>query len=392
MNLFRNAIETILKAEEYTEKLEHDKSVDWKANQQYELAFNFLEIGELNQAQIHAKLASDYFSELKSADGLATALDISSLVELGLHNYDSAIELAERSLQIRSEFAEKQKGVSFNNLGEIHRTMGNFKKSIDFYELARIESLKNKDSVSEAVAYNNLGLSYNDLGNLEKSMGLFEKSQNIFANLKIFDVECSLDYCKILIRGKRIYEALKILVDVYNHLENNKSNKNLCKYYLVMGKAQIQLRNLSNAYEHLALAREIAEFSEFPFLNIEINLKLVETSLLFSRLEDKRKWLNEANDWLILAETLVIEIKQAQLLLELQFLRSLLLKERGDNKNAIYSLKKILDSKIIKDYPELEQRINNVIGALEESPEPLSEVDILVYLDKIAQLVESSKF
>ena len=85
----------------------------------------------------------------------------------------------------------------------------------------------------------------------------------------------------MLIRGKRIYKALKILTDVYSHLERNKSNKNLCKYYLVMGKAQIQLRNLSNAYEHLALAREISEFSEFPFLNIEINLKLVETSLLF---------------------------------------------------------------------------------------------------------------
>ncbi|MHA1983042.1 MAG: tetratricopeptide repeat protein [Candidatus Hodarchaeales archaeon] len=390
LNLFRDAIETISKAGKYYEKLNGERQFYWKATHQYELAYNYLEIGELYQAQKHAKLSSDYFQKLQSADGLATALDISSLVELSMHNYDQAIGLAKQSLQIRSEFDKKQLNISYNNLGEIYRTMGNFKESMEYYEKAKLVSIEKKDKVSEAIAYNNLGLVFFNLGKMEKSTELFEESQKIFTTLKVFDVECSLDYSRVLIQSKRIYEALKILTNVHKHLEQNKSNKNLCRYYLVMGKAQIQLRNLGNAYEHLALAREIAEFSEFPFLNIEINLKLVEASFLFARIEEKEKWFNEANDWLSMTETLVIEVKQPQLLLELKFLRSLLYKERGEENKAVRSLMSILESNIIEDFPELKNRVENVIQAIEES-DPLTEVDILIYLDRIAQMVETAK-
>ncbi|MFW9930170.1 MAG: tetratricopeptide repeat protein [Candidatus Thorarchaeota archaeon] len=363
--------------------------MQWQANHHYDLAFNLLEVGDFHEAKNQAIISSKYFHELKSPDSLAIALDIGSLVDLNLHNFEIAINQAEESLKLRLEQKSPDLNISYNNLGEIYRIMGDSRKSIEYYEQAFKEAIKNNNIINEAIALNNLGIAYADIGNVEKSIEFFKRSQLKFAACNVFDIECSLDYANTLLKSDSPYEVLKILTTTQEHIRQNKSNRNLARFHLVAGKVHIQLRNLNLALSHLTNVNQIAEFNEFPLISIETKIKLIEVALLYASIDGKKTWLEKAQDWLKKAEILVIEIKKSQLLLEINFLKALLSKEEGEINNATKILNQIKKNDSINNYPEIKERTENLIQIISNSEVNNDKFNIFLYLDKISQLVET---
>ncbi|HKZ43214.1 MAG TPA: tetratricopeptide repeat protein, partial [Candidatus Hodarchaeales archaeon] len=296
-----------------------------------------------------------------------------------------------KSLELRRIHDPARVPPSLNNLGEIFRITGDYEKAMSYYqESIRLYSQAH-DAWGEAASQSNLGLVYAELGDLEKSIGSFERSIRKFAEVGHFDVECGIDYARVLVRVKKTAEAGKILSEIQKEIHSNRSNLNLCKFFLVSGRTEIMKRNLGMANYFLDQAKIMAEFGEFTLLRIEANLLLAETALILSRIDEDGKWAGQASGFLGEAESLATEVRNFPLILELRLFSALLLEAKGNHQEAMSSLRIMLQSNAVDKYLTIKERIVTTLKMLENKTGDEATVNILVYLERIGQLIDSLK-
>ena len=91
-----------------------------------------------------------------------------------------AIEFYQLSLTIATETAQKDsKGVVYNNLGSVYKSLGDLRKAIEFYQLSLTIATEVGHKNCEGVVYNNLGSAYRSLGEVRKAIEFYQLSLTI---------------------------------------------------------------------------------------------------------------------------------------------------------------------------------------------------------------------
>ena len=101
-----------------------------------------------------------------------------------LHNFNTALEYYEKSLDIRLNlYGEQHASVAtiYNNIGGVYEILKDYSKALEYYEkaLSIKISILGDNSVDVATSYNNIGGIYDSLNNFEKALEYYNKSLEI---------------------------------------------------------------------------------------------------------------------------------------------------------------------------------------------------------------------
>jgi tetratricopeptide (TPR) repeat protein len=168
----------------HKEKGDYDKAL--------EFYFKSLKIKEEILEQ--AKQSGNPESIRERQKGIATSYNNIGIVSWSKGNYDKALEFYFKALKIFEEILEQakrsenhesiregQKGMagSYNNIGLIHDDKGDYDKALEFYfkSLRLTEELNNKYGM--ALLYNNIGIIHDNKGDFDKALEFYFKSLKI---------------------------------------------------------------------------------------------------------------------------------------------------------------------------------------------------------------------
>ncbi|MGH2639838.1 MAG: tetratricopeptide repeat protein, partial [Rhabdochlamydiaceae bacterium] len=112
---------------------------------------------------------------VKKLEGLA--LNQLGTAYRSLGEFRKAIEFHEKHLQIAKDIRDRAREArAYGNLGTAYDSLGEFRKAIEFHEKHLQIAKDIGDQAGEARAYGNLGIAYDSLGEIRKAIESYEKS------------------------------------------------------------------------------------------------------------------------------------------------------------------------------------------------------------------------
>ena len=202
--------------------------------------------------------------------GVTTSYNNLGGVHDTLGDFEQAKEYQELALNIRQEKLEGEHvdvATSYNDLGRLHWKLGNFEQAKEYHELAlNIRQQKlGAEHVDGAASYNNLGLVHWKLGNFEQAKEYHELALNIRQNkLGAEHVDVATSYNNLGLVHKELgdYEQAK----EYYHRDLAISLKQLgpehvdvATSYNNLGRLHWKLGNFEQAKEYHELALNIRQ-------------------------------------------------------------------------------------------------------------------------------------
>ena len=309
-----------------------DNKISFLGDYYYHYASLQIEIGNLLKARELGTLCIDYYNEKNDTKGQANALDLLSQIELRFLNLNEALDYAHKSIELYKSINGRLE-ISYTNIGEIYRIIGNLDLSLEYYEKAIKIAIENNDNYTLAINYNNLGLVYTELGVHESALSYFQKSLETFKLLNIFDIECTIDYTECLIASYNISDSNK---DKYIHkIENNLINlrKNLFKtrsnillfyFFNAIGHYEIKRNNFKAAEEYYLMSLNIAENNGNLLLKIVIQTHLANWALKQYNIDENSYFLEQSQNFHGKAKAIAIETMKPGLLAELMVLEAII--------------------------------------------------------------------
>lgn len=230
----------------------------------YTLASLYIDMGRYNDAEGMCAAAVNFYKELlgnESPDYLG-ALGSMGIIYQGQGKYDKAEEIFLALLNyFKAMNSDKEQITTLqNNLGELYRTTGDYKRA----EPALLEAVNMcpENSLAIATSLNNLAL-------VQKALGKYAESEKSY---------------------KKAIEAYKFLNRTHHPDYTNPLN-NLGELYRTMGRSEEAIK----AFKEVIVIRKSLLGTDHPnYANALNNLALVEFSLL--KLEDAEKHLTECKE------------------------------------------------------------------------------------------------
>lgn len=287
-----------------------------KGKNAFNAAKSYHYAGNTDSAVIWYKNALDLFGSLKMWDNYYTAQTQLADVLDDKGEYETALHLSEKAA---AYFKRQNDSISaantLNNLALIHYHMGHVKESIHLYSEAIVWAGNNKDALkakcynqlgniwaddlkdeskaleyyrkslqlklndapaqSVSAAYNNIGISHKNLGNTDSAL--------VYFNLALdYAVQSKLPKAKInpLINIANLYKKQQqtdMAVKTYNQvleLADHMNKNQLINIHTNLGTAYNQWDNFDKALQHLHIARDYAEGTDFLLNRADIQLQL----------------------------------------------------------------------------------------------------------------------
>ena len=100
------------------------------------------------------------------------------LFDVAMKYFSQALQFVQRS----EEYIDEDVAICYNNLGSVHRDLGDLEQAKEYYERALTIYLKklDPDHLDVAMCYNNLGTIHSELGDLEQAKEYYERALTIY--------------------------------------------------------------------------------------------------------------------------------------------------------------------------------------------------------------------
>ena len=162
------------------------------------------------------------------------------------------------------EIAEKMNdhellAISLNNIGEIYRIRGEFKKALDYYKRAYEYSQKSAEYVGMSVNLLNMGDVEHSRGNLDKAEEYLRKSAKLYEKHKNKERLSSsyLHLSKVLADRGKMDEALKYGKDAYALADEINSKEKMGESLMAIGYAYFKMEKYGDALKNYNSALRI---------------------------------------------------------------------------------------------------------------------------------------
>lgn len=201
---------------------------------------------------------------------------------------DKAALYAERLLTS----AEKKQNTliklhALEKLGQIYRTKGLMKKSLDYHLQALEISEKIGDKKRKANHINQIGNVYNFLGNLDEAERLYELSLKIRIEIKdSIGISGSYNNLGNIYKNKRLFKkAIKSLHNSINIIEAIRDTNNLPNQFTNLGSTYTKLNEYDSAYFYLSKSLNIYKKKQDYINESSVLLYLVDIDIATNNLD-----------------------------------------------------------------------------------------------------------
>lgn len=128
----------------------------------------------------NASQAVQLAQHLKYQNGIAAGYDLMGVALAMRGNYDSAIELYKRSLEIaKAQKLYKIASSDYNHMGSVYFAMAKYVDAGVYYDSSIHAARAANDTLSEALGYGNIANIHYKVGNYSRALGFYLKSLNI---------------------------------------------------------------------------------------------------------------------------------------------------------------------------------------------------------------------
>jgi len=164
-----------LKHELKTYKKESEKRVDLLNELAYENSSK-----DINTCLTYLKEARKISVKIKYTKGEAKSFYIEGITKVMQSNFDEAVKLFEKSIELYEIIKEKE-GLSsnYNGIGIVYYYKGDYAKSIEYYKKSLKLDEESKDKSKITSSLNNIGSSYSDLGEFDKAIYYYQRALRI---------------------------------------------------------------------------------------------------------------------------------------------------------------------------------------------------------------------
>ncbi len=234
------------KIEELTDKLKNCKTDSVRANLNYTISWEYLDINldsALNYNQVGLMLAK----KMKLEKMEAFLLDEQGYINLYKSNFENAISLHIAALKLHQKIGDRLGETnSLNGIGFIYDSQGNLDKALEYYlqSYKIIKEFKNKSSESTVLVYiggiyqqkkefqkaldnfhaalqcNKEKLNSMALGDIYGHLAASYSGLNINDSALVYGFNALSNYEKISKTNGRVADALNIICDIYKNQKN----------------------------------------------------------------------------------------------------------------------------------------------------------------------------
>ncbi|OJJ19962.1 hypothetical protein BKI52_15910 [marine bacterium AO1-C] len=208
----------------------------------------------------YASKAEKLANQLKDEKGLATAYNRLGLLHKNKGEYDKALGLYKKALEIE-EKNNHLYGISRakNQIGGIYIFIKRYKQAISFFEES-IDILK-RIGMTEKIAIKefNIAICYQRLGNAKKSIEHYLKALEIYETSKNTNQigRCYLGLGILYFKVKNFKDANTYYLKAIKIFERKKNKTSLAKAYHQIGVLHARLRDFTNAQKYYQLSLSI---------------------------------------------------------------------------------------------------------------------------------------
>ena len=216
--------------------------------------------------------ALEYFLENKDRYGESECYANLGIAYRSLGDFRKAIEYHEKSLKIKKDIGDRYgESECYANLGIAYDSLGDFRKAIEYHE----KSLKIKkdigDRYGESECYANLGIAYDSLGDFRKAIEYHEKSLKIKKDIgdRYGESKCYGNlgvYYRSFGNYRKAIEYYKKSLEIIEEV-GDKSTESKC--YANIGNVYLSLRDYRKTIDYIEKSLEISK---------EIGEKAVESA------------------------------------------------------------------------------------------------------------------
>jgi tetratricopeptide (TPR) repeat protein len=143
-------------------------------------------IGNVYSKKFNYDLSLDYYNrslligeEINDMDGVQRCLHNLGMLYWEKADLDKSLIYFTKSLKTADEFGSEYKSIQITMLGHIHSFKGEYDKALNYYTRSLKEIEESSDKRWMGFALNNIGCLYHDMGNYKKTIEYFEKSLSI---------------------------------------------------------------------------------------------------------------------------------------------------------------------------------------------------------------------
>jgi serine phosphatase RsbU (regulator of sigma subunit) len=238
-----------------------------------------------------AKRLNDGNKEVILRKGLAQAYNDIGRVYMNLGDFVKSLDYFNMSLKIRNELGD-EKGIanSYNNIALIYNNQGNYQKALEYHQKSFEIRQRIKDKYGMSMSYNNMGVVYNNIGNYEKALENHLRSLGLMEELND-KTGLARSYNNIGIIYERRGDTVNALNNYMKYLKiseetNNKQGiayayNNIGNIY--MGKREFA-KALTNQLNSLKLKEEIGD-------KAGIAMSYSNIGVIYERQNDNKKAL-----------------------------------------------------------------------------------------------------
>lgn len=245
--------------------------------------------GNNNQAEKYFEEAGNYFYPGGNRKLLAVAYSKQSVVKRILGEFDNALEVSLKSLEINRNLKDTSAiSENYNELGLIYRNLGETKKAIIFFKDALTFAQQTNNLTELKRAYNYIGNHYFFEGEIDKAEHYYLKANAYYSNDKIEDdfyagILNNLGNCR---REKKDFTKAMEYYQKSLIITQRLGDKNLIVViYKNIGITKKRQNDFTQAHKYLSIADSLSKLIGLKRFNRDI---LLEISKLYKQ-ENKFK-------------------------------------------------------------------------------------------------------
>ncbi|MEA2069914.1 MAG: tetratricopeptide repeat protein, partial [Asgard group archaeon] len=269
-----------------------------------------------------------------------------------------------------------QLAISANNIGFIHRSMGNLEKAMNYFYLALENATKAEVPSYIVAAETNIAHLHLDFDNPKLALSdsekaletLEENEEEIPKTIKI-----ALDLCRadIFEQLERYDDASAMLDHALMEISESDLTSETAKVYLRKARLSARQSNLGEATNFLESALEIAKNNNLFETIVNANLQLAEIDLLKYRMTNEEQLLDKALMKIAGSEQLCVEQEFMLILIDIYILQGLLLSLKERQKEGKRILEKAVSLSQDLNLKDKEQEARNQLKELQKEKKNL---------------------
>jgi len=311
------------------------KSSEDKSYYLNELAFDYVHVN-IQLAKTFALKAEKFADESNNAKAMGNSYNILGIIEQTTGNYQEALKHYYNALRVwEIEKDTAWTAATLNNLGIVYYLMGDYQRSLEQYLRSVNFALSLKDSSRLSSVYNNIGIVLDIQQDLDKAYLYYLKALNFaIADNNRDGMATAYNNIGEIFNQKQLFDSA---LYYYNKsLDINMEiarTSGIADSYLNIGDVANQMGDYQLAFKYLDIAEDY-------YLQIGDSVALIDVQLLRAESYFKQKKYLESLKHLDKIIPFATYLGNLDYLKRIYQLRSMILESKGDYKNALIDFKK----------------------------------------------------